>query len=308
MLHLLYEYRSCSTALDIIKAMHNNHIRVNSGDYMDAIRVCSRSNDSDSIASSLWNMMLSDGYIPSRIDYEILMNCFIRSGAIADAERIFESIRIQGLKPSVWTYNTLLNGYKQNGSWERALQVYQFMQLEGIKPDGITYTILLDLLFKTQKVEYSQVIIKDIQNGKDIVSAISSRILELYPDHLMGDVNLFNSTEFFSHFNQLFEDQVLYNLHHQFSKLFLKKSFLNPLILWYIYQDNRTAIFYLYNATQRSKKSAPNDLTYKLLFHYCGIKKDLGFFEFIMNNAVSAGFSYNVLFWECANLVVIDCP
>ena len=40
----------------------------------------------------------------------------------------------------------------------------------------------------------------------------------------------------------------------------------------------------------------PNDLTYKLLFYYCGIKQDSVFYEMIMRNAANQGFTYNVSF------------
>ena len=117
MLHLLYEYHSSETALRIIMRMRENHMEVTHEDYMDAIRVCSVMEDSDKIAIKLWNYMLSEGHSPTLIDYEVLMNCFIRSNSIDSAEKLFETIRAKGLKPTVWTYNTLLGGYKRTGSF-----------------------------------------------------------------------------------------------------------------------------------------------------------------------------------------------
>ena len=59
MLHLLYEYRSTDTALEIINMMKKFDVRVNSDDYMDAIRICSVSDGSDETAIVIWNMMIS---------------------------------------------------------------------------------------------------------------------------------------------------------------------------------------------------------------------------------------------------------
>lgn len=294
MLHLLYEYHSSKVALEVIRQMREFHVKVNSDDYMDAIRVCSVSDNAENEAAILWNWMLSEGYAPSLIDYEILMNCFIRSNDIAEAEKLFESIRHKGLKPTVWTYNTLLNGYKKTGSWERALQMYQIMKLDKIVPDGITYTILLDLLLKMKKQEYGNVIVRDLQGGTNLLDLITNCIQTTYPTHFMDNVNLMNSQEFLDSFNTLFSNESLKKYHDQFSHLFLKKSSLNSLLLWYINQDNRFAVLYLYHCTMRSRKTAPNDLTYKLLFHYCGIKQDSVFYELIMKNAAAQGFTYNV--------------
>lgn len=294
MLHLLYEYHSSQVALEIIRQMRAFNVKVNSDDYMDAIRICSVSDNAENEAVILWNMMLSEGYAPSLIDYEILMNCFVRSNDVEEAEKLFESIRQKGLKPTVWTYNTLLNGYKKNRSWERALQMYQIMKLDGVVPDGITYTILLDLLLKMKKQEYGSVIVKDLQGGTNFIDLITTCIQTTYPNHFMNNVNLMNSQEFLDSFDTLFSNELLKEYHYQFTHLFLKKSYLNSLLLWYINQDNRFAVLYLYHCTMRSRKTAPNDLTYKLLFYYCGIKQDSVFYELIMKNAVAQGFTYNV--------------
>lgn len=294
MLHLLYEYRSSETALSIITMMKKFGVRVNSDDYMDAIRICSVSDKSDKTATTLWNMMIAEGYVPALVDYEVLMNCFVRSNNVEDAEKLFESIRGKGLKPTVWTYNTLLTGYKRNESWERALQVYQVMKLDGVFPDGVTYTILLDLLLKVQQTEYAKLIVKDLQGGENYIDKMTDYIQSKYPTHFMDDTNLLVSTSFMSTFDRLFDDETLKGYHTQFTQLFLRKSYLNSLLLWYIKQDNRLAIFYLYRCTMRSRKTMPNDLTYKLLFYYCGIKQDSVFYEMIMKNAANQGFTYNV--------------
>ena len=50
MLHILYEYRRADVAYEIILKMKEMQIRINSDDYMDAIRVCSAGKNADSIA------------------------------------------------------------------------------------------------------------------------------------------------------------------------------------------------------------------------------------------------------------------
>ena len=297
MLHLLYEYHSSETALRIIMRMRENHMEVTHEDYMDAIRVCSVMEDSDKIAIKLWNYMLSEGHSPTLIDYEVLMNCFIRSNSIDSAEKLFETIRAKGLKPTVWTYNTLLGGYKRTGSWERALQIYQVMKLDSVTPDGITYLILIELLLKEKHADYAGVIVRDLQGGKNHVDAIVKELHACYVRELKENVNLMDSNEFLNSFDRLFGEGSLKESNFQFTHLFLKKSYLNSLFYWYIHQDDRLAILYLYRCTLRSRKTAANDLTYRLLFYYCGVKQDSAFYELIMKNAVMQGFTYNVAEW-----------
>lgn len=294
MLHILYEYRRADVAYEIILKMKEAQIRINSDDYMDAIRVCSAGKNADSIALTLWNMMLAEGYAPSLVDHEILMNCYVRSSNMKGAEQLFEAIRRKGMKPTVWTYNSLLTGYKRNGSWERALQIYQIMKLDQVQPDGVTYMILLDLLGRAQKQEYMPVLVKDMQQGDDLVGNLSREINAAFPNHLMGDVNLYNSAAFLQNFEQLLQNESVELLNYQFSKLYLRKAGLNALLFWFIRQDDRLAVLYLYRCTRRSRRTAPDDLTYKLLFHYCGVKQDAEFFHIIMNDAASQGFTYTV--------------
>lgn len=294
MLHLLYEYRRCDIAYEVILKMKEAQVRINSDDYMDAIRVCSVGKNADSIALTIWNMMLAEGYSPTLVDHEVLLNCYIRSSNMKGAEELFEAIRRKGMKPTVWTYNSLLTGYKRNGSWERALQIYQIMKLDQVQADGVTYMIILDLLWKTQKQEYMPVIVKDIQQGYDFVGSISKEINAAFPNHQMGDVNLYNSTAFLQNFDQLLQNESIELLHYQFTKLYLRKASLNALLLWFIKQDDHLAVLYLYRCTRRSKRTTPDDLTYKLLFHYCGVKQDTELFSIIMNDATTQGFTYTV--------------
>lgn len=299
MLDILYEYHSSATAYDVILKMKESGVIVNSDDYMNAIRVCTVDKNAYKTAFTLWNMMLSDGHVPSRIDYEILMNCCIRSEAIVEAERIFEVIRSKDLKPTIWTYNILFTGYKKTKSWERALQMYQIMKLNGIEADGVTYTILLDLLFACNKKEYAPTIIADIQKGQDVLTEITHKLYEKYPNYIMNGIHLHNCNEFFEQFDMIVKDEAIQELHTKYTSLFLRKNHINALLRWFIEQDNRIAVLYLYKATQRSKKTLPNDITYKLLFHYCGVKQDTKFFEDIMHNAVAQGIKYNVLLLNC---------
>lgn len=106
-----------------------------------------------------------------------------------------------------------------------------------------------------------------------------------------------DSNEFLNSFDRLFGEGSLKESNFQFTHLFLKKSYLNSLFYWYIHQDDRLAILYLYRCTLRSRKTAANDLTYRLLFYYCGVKQDSAFYELIMKNAVMQGFTYNVTEW-----------
>lgn len=300
MLDILYEYHSSATAYDIILKMREAGIQITSTDYLNAIRVCTVDKNAYKTAISLWNMMLSDGTVPTRVDYELLMNCCIRSEAIVEAEQLFEVIRNKGLKPTVWTYNILMTGYKRTHSWERALQMYQIMKLDGIEADGVTYTILLDLLFSTNKKEYCTTIVTDIQKGCNYIQQMSDQLNEKYPSHVMDSIHLYNCDEFLAQFDSIVKDDSIADLHTGYTQLFLRKNYINALLRWFIDQDNRFAVLYLYKATQRSKKSQPNDLTYKLLFHYCGIKQDTKLFESIMNNMVAQGISYNV----CESIIV----
>ena len=296
MLNILYEYHSSSTAHDVILKMKDAGLPISADDYMNAIRVCTTEKNAYKTAFAIWSLMIADGHNPSRVDYEILMNCCIQSKAISEAEKVFELIRTRGLKPTVWTYNVLLTGYKKTQSWERALQIYQIMHLDKVEADGVTYSILLDLLFDCNKKEYAEAIISDIQKGTNYIEQISRNLNEKYPSHVLDSIHLYNCNEFIDNFDVIVNDPCVQEQHLAYTNLFLRKNHINALLRWFIEQDNRIAVLYLYKATQRSKKTSPNNITYKLLFHYCGVKQDTKLFEDIMKNAVSQGIKYNVRF------------
>ena len=280
---------------EVILKMREKSVRVNSSDYKLAIRTCSLCENSSKTAMMLWKLLLDEGYVPKVVDYEMLMHCFVKSKSFEEAEKLFEVIRQKGLQPTVWTYNILINGYNKSESWERALQLYQIMKLSGVKPDGITCTMLIDLLLKTNKQQYAHVILKDVQNGDNLVEMISQELSSQFPKHLFGTIDLFDSELFYANFDKVFSEETLQKLNERFIHLYLRKTAMNALLLWFVKQNDRFAVFYLYKMTQRLGKTTPDDLTYKLLLWYCAMQKDTKFFQIIMTNAMQQGVQYNVV-------------
>ena len=287
MLNILFEYRGFETSFEVILKMREKFPHISIDDYKLAIRTCSLCANASQAAHSLWNMMLSEGYSPKVVDFETLMQCYVKSKAFSEAEKLFDQIREHGLEPTVWTYNILINGYNKSGSWERALQIYQIMKLAGVRPDGITCTTLIDLLLKTKQPQYVHVILKDLQGGENLVDQI---VQSLRSSDSRGDSALWVLDEW----EKVFSAPGLRELSDRFDQLHLRKTSLNALLLWYVQQSDDLAVQVLYHATQRLGKARPDDLTYKLLLWHCARQRNGQLFQRIMTNATQQGVQYNV--------------
>lgn len=287
MLNILFEYRGFETSFEVILKMREKFPHISIDDYKLAIRTCSLCANASQVAQSLWEMMLSEGYSPKVVDFETLMQCYVKSKAFAEAEKLFDLIREHGLEPTVWTYNILINGYNKSGSWERALQIYQIMKLAGVRPDGITCTTLIDLLLKTKQPQYVHVILKDLQGGENLVDQV---VQSLQRSDSRGNSALW----VLDTWEKVFSDAHLGELSDRFDQLHLRKTSINALLLWYVQQSDDLAVQFLYHATQRLGKARPDDLTYKLLLWHCARQRNAELFQRIMTNATQQGVQYNV--------------
>ena len=287
MLNILFEYRGFETSFEVILKMREKFTHISTDDYKLAIRTCSLCTNASQAAQTLWTMMLSEGYSPKVVDFETLMQCYVKSKAFSEAEKLFDLIRERGLEPTVWTYNILINGYNKSESWERALQIYQIMKLAGVRPDGITCTTLIDLLLKTKQPQYVHVILKDMQGGENLVDQI---VQALQKSDSRGDSALW----VLDAWEKVFSDATLGELQERFDQLHLRKTSLNALLLWYVQQNDDIAVQFLYHSTQRLGKARPDDLTYKLLLWHCARQRNAELFQRIMTNATQQGVQYNV--------------
>jgi pentatricopeptide repeat protein len=60
--------------------------------------------------------MSRDGQRPNVVTYNMLIDCFCKSGWRAEAREIFNSMIESGEKPNVATYRSLLHGYATEGN------------------------------------------------------------------------------------------------------------------------------------------------------------------------------------------------
>ncbi|ONK76616.1 uncharacterized protein A4U43_C03F30190 [Asparagus officinalis] len=83
--------------------------------------------------------------MPKRDDFAwaAMIDGLVRSGAYADALKIFCGMRDSGLKAGVVTWNVLISGLARNGLYNEALHYMKLMQWDGVK---LGYVILSSIL------------------------------------------------------------------------------------------------------------------------------------------------------------------
>ncbi|GBG88673.1 hypothetical protein CBR_g48205 [Chara braunii] len=92
-------------------------------------------------------------YKLSSYSYTMLIFMHLREGELGEAERLFEQMRLQGVRPTGITYNAMLrvHGAKKDG--RRVLQVWDELLAADIKPNQVLYCSLIDALGKSGRME-----------------------------------------------------------------------------------------------------------------------------------------------------------
>ncbi|KAK6939805.1 Pentatricopeptide repeat [Dillenia turbinata] len=68
------------------------------------------------------------------VSWTALLSAYLHEGLLDEAENVFRSMKLYGVKPDLICWSALVSGYAQNGEVDLALQVLEEMKEKGMKP------------------------------------------------------------------------------------------------------------------------------------------------------------------------------
>ncbi|KAJ8751623.1 hypothetical protein K2173_025778 [Erythroxylum novogranatense] len=78
--------------------------------------------------------------------YNIMLNGWLRSRNLKQAERLWLQMKKENVKPSIVTYGTMIEGYCRMRHVESAINLVDDMIKEGVEPNSIVYNPIIDAL------------------------------------------------------------------------------------------------------------------------------------------------------------------
>lgn len=105
-------------------------------------------------AERLLERMIAAGMRPSRVTYTTLVTAFAPWDMVK-ARRYFDIMRNSShpkTQPDIFAYNAMLRGHLLRGELAEADRLFASMRVGGIQPNGITYKILIEGLLKGKRV------------------------------------------------------------------------------------------------------------------------------------------------------------
>uniref|UniRef100_A0A0E0FD61 Pentacotripeptide-repeat region of PRORP domain-containing protein n=1 Tax=Oryza meridionalis TaxID=40149 RepID=A0A0E0FD61_9ORYZ len=97
--------------------------------------------------------MVLKGLLSSVMSYNVVIDCFVKAGAVDKAEEIVKEMQDKGFLPNLVTFNTLISGYSKLGNVHNAKVVLKMLMEHGFMPDIITFTSLIDGLCNTHQLD-----------------------------------------------------------------------------------------------------------------------------------------------------------
>lgn len=92
----------------------------------------------------LLSRMEAAGVQPSPVTYNILVDGYVRTGAMHEARKAMQRAKQAGVRLDAWSYSSLVKGYTNAGDLAGAEAVLHDMRAAGVGPNAVTYSTLLD--------------------------------------------------------------------------------------------------------------------------------------------------------------------
>ncbi|XP_020184613.1 putative pentatricopeptide repeat-containing protein At3g16890, mitochondrial [Aegilops tauschii subsp. strangulata] len=108
---------------------------------------------SSSKANHYLERMVLDGLLSSVASYNMVIDCFVKEGAVDRAVEIIKQMREKGFLPNLVTFNILISGYSKLGDVHNAKAVLKLLMEDGFMPDIITFTSLIDGLCHAHQMD-----------------------------------------------------------------------------------------------------------------------------------------------------------
>ncbi|KAK6149140.1 hypothetical protein DH2020_016665 [Rehmannia glutinosa] len=126
----LYECREYEKALALYRRMREKRVKPDSVTYNVLISGCCKMSKYSEALEFLVEM--KDMKIP-----------LSKEGQLAEAELLFNMMKMDGLRPDVIAYTSMLHTYSTAEHWEKAFAVFQEMELNDVQPDSVACAALM---------------------------------------------------------------------------------------------------------------------------------------------------------------------
>lgn len=103
-------------------------------------------------ANRFFEDMIDRGMLPDVVTYNTMINGFYRVKKVDEAEKYFVEMKGKNIAPNVISYTTMIKGYVSVGRVDDALRLMDEMKSFGTKPNAITYSTLLPGLCDADKM------------------------------------------------------------------------------------------------------------------------------------------------------------
>lgn len=147
--------RGCDAALHIFEELERNGDCKKVFDavvYNTMISICGRGNNWVQ-TERIWRSMKDNGLTGTAVTYSLLVSIFVRCGQNELAIDAYCEMLQERLNPSNDEMETIIGACSKEGKWDLALNVFENMLNRGLKPNLVTCNALINALGKDRKVK-----------------------------------------------------------------------------------------------------------------------------------------------------------
>jgi pentatricopeptide repeat protein len=138
-------------AFELYEELAKNKIQMNIVLYTTLIKAYSKTKNIQKVLEIFNKMKRDKNNSPNNVTFNSVIDCCIKCDEIKLSEKIFEEMKISGIKPDIVTFSTLIKGCLKKAELNKAIEYLNTMQKYEIKPDEVLLNSLLDGCEKMRK-------------------------------------------------------------------------------------------------------------------------------------------------------------
>jgi len=138
-------------SFELYEELAKNKIQMNIVLYTTLIKAYSKTKNLQKVLEIFNKMKRDKNNSPNNVTFNSVIDCCIKCDEIKLSEKIFEEMKISGIKPDIVTFSTLIKGCLKKSELNKAIEYLNTMQKYDIKPDEVLLNSLLDGCEKMRK-------------------------------------------------------------------------------------------------------------------------------------------------------------
>ncbi|KAJ7944316.1 Pentatricopeptide repeat-containing protein [Quillaja saponaria] len=127
------------------------------------VRIMAEQGGKPEIIRALIEEMSNAGLKPDTNSYNCLMTCYLKSGMVDEAQKVYEGLEEYGCKPNAATFRTLVFYLSRNGDFEKGYQIFEESVKMNRIPDFNTMKHLVEGLVNINKMTEAKELIRTIK-------------------------------------------------------------------------------------------------------------------------------------------------